>query len=93
MDWKDLTKEIAEEVYLSQAKKYAVSLGYPESVVFRCTCDLVENTQTKTFSCALGTLAGVEEITIVCDKLKQSCTINSSRGNMEYSFKEIDKLI
>ena len=91
--WEQLTKENVETICLTQAKSYARSLGYPDTVVFRCTCETVESGQDKSFTCIVGALDGTHELSITCNKTTQTCEIISEQGTRKLTFKDLESYL
>lgn len=91
--WALITKQNVESACLSSARQEAKAKGYPESVVFSCSCTAQESDGYKSYGCTISALDGSHTLTAACTKSGQSCVIDSEQGTVTYTFDELIAMV
>ena len=90
--WLLINQGNVEKACLAQSKQEAKMQGYPDSVVFGCSCTATETAETKNYACQVSALDGNHPASLDCTKSQQSCTVKSQFGTVYYTFEEMRAL-
>lgn len=87
--WDRITRQVVEKTLLDRAKDELAARGYPSFAVTGCTCTEQKTEDRKHYSCKISALDGEHALSLLCERSKSSCTIDSEFGEKTYSFDEL----